>query len=137
MFLEFPFQYAQVEGGDRLFYPMVKIGLKTIIGWRKFEFLVDTGADITTIPTRLLPVLGFEKSSLKTNETVGVGGISIKSWEFALSIKLGRRQFIVAASAVESQDDSLPLLLGRKDIFEAKHNLLLDSKRQLTVITPN
>lgn len=32
---------------------------------------------------------------------------------------------------------TLPLLLGRKDIFEEKYNLLLDSKRKLTVISVN
>jgi len=54
MSLEFPFEYADIEGLGRLFYPIIKANLKTINGWQEFEFLVDTGADITTVPSHLL-----------------------------------------------------------------------------------
>jgi len=40
-------------------------------------------------------------------------------------------------SAVISEKDSLPLLLGRKDIFEKNFNLTLDSARHKTIITSN
>lgn len=137
MFLEFPFEYADIEGLGRLFYPIVKVQLKTIVGWREFEFLVDTGADITTVPSHLLPVLGLNKSKLHTNTTLGVGGISVKTWEFQMSIRFSLKDMIIHSSAVEAKRDSMPLLLGRKDIFEDKYNLLLDSKRKLTVISEN
>src|SRR3990167_7009883 len=88
-FLEFPFEYADLEDFGRLFYPIIIAELKTVNGWRKFEFLVDTGADITTVPSHLLPILGLKKSLLKTNTTSGVGNILVKTWEFQLAIKLG------------------------------------------------
>lgn len=135
--LEFPFEYADIEGLGRLFYPIIRIELKTINGWREFEFLVDTGADITTVPSHLLPVLGLKQSQLSINTTLGVGGISIKTWEFQMPIKLGRRGLLIHCSAVKTESDSIPLLLGRKDIFEEKYNLLLDSKRKVTVISVN
>jgi len=135
--LEFPFEYADIGGLGRLFYPVITAELQTIRGWRKFEFLVDTGADITTVPSHLLPILGLKKSRLITNRTMGVGGISIKAWEFSLGIKIGMKELSVHCSAVEVKNDSIPLLLGRKDIFEEKYNLLLDSKRKTTVISEN
>lgn len=137
MSLEFPFEYAQVEGLGRLFYPMVKASLKTISGWIEFQFLVDTGADITVIPSHLLSILGFKKSMLHENITFGVGGFSIKTYVLQIPILLGKKQLKIHCSAVESKNDSMPLLLGRKDIFEEKFNLLLDSKRLKTVITSN
>lgn len=137
MSLKFPFEYAEIKGLGRLFYPMVKVQLKTTIGWREFEFLVDTGADITTVPSHLLPVLGLNKTKLAINTTLGVGGISIKTWEFQIPIKLDDKETVIRCSAVEIRDDSMPLLLGRKDIFEEKYNLFLDSQRKLTVISEN
>src|SRR3990167_10256932 len=113
--LEFPFEYADIGGLGRLFYPVITAELQTIRGWRKFEFLVDTGADITTVPSHLLPVLGLKKSRLHANNTSGVGGISIKSWDFKMPIKLGNKELLIACSAVDTKEDSMPLLLGRKD----------------------
>src|SRR3989338_4262762 len=100
----------------RLFYPVVTIQLKTISGWRDFEFLVDTGADVTTIPSGLLSALGFVKGDLKTSKTWGVGSISVKTWELMLPIKIGKVDLLVHASAVDAESNTMSLLLGRKDI---------------------
>lgn len=135
--LEFPFEYADIKGLGRLFYPIIKTELKTVNGWREFEFLVDTGADVTTVPSHLLPVLGLKKSQLSTSTTLGVGGLSVKTWEFQIPIKLAKKELLIHCSAVKTESDSMPLLLGRKDIFEEKFNLLLDSKRKVTVISAN
>ena len=137
MSLEFPFEYADIEGLGRLFYPIIKANLKTINGWQEFEFLVDTGADITTVPSHLLPVLGLDKSRLHSNNTLGVGGISIRSWDFRMPIELGNKKSLIACNAVDTREDSMPLLLGRKDLFESRYNLFLDSKRKVTVISEN
>ena len=137
MSFEFPYKYAHICGLGRIFYPIVRLQLKTISGWREFEFLVDTGADVTTVPTHLLPVLCIKKSQLSSTHTFGVGGISVKTWEFTLVMKLGVNEFSVYASAVDAKNDTLPLLLGRKDVFESKFNLLLDSQNKKTVIVEN
>ena len=137
MSFEFPFEYGLIPGIGRLFYPIIHIQLKTTVGWKPFEFLIDTGADITTIPTKFLPVLGLQKSTLPISKTLGVGGIVTKTWEFQLPIKLGKAEFSIMASAVETKNDSMPLLLGRKDIFESKFNLEINSKRQITIISVN
>lgn len=137
MSFEFPFEYAQLKGLGKLFYPIVYIELKTSFGWQEFAFLVDTGADLTTVPSHLLPVLGIDKSKLTVNTTLGVGGYSVRTWDFQLPLKIGEKEFEVRASAVETKNDAIPLLLGRKDIFEEKFNLLLDSKRKLTIISQN
>ena len=137
MFFEFPFEYADVEGLGRLFYPIVTVGLKTIDGWREFEFLVDTGADVTTVPSHLLPVLGFQKDCLTVSKTLGVGGISTKTWEFKTYVKIGRIELLIHCNAVDSKNNSMPLLLGKKDVFEERFNLLLDSRKKVTVLSEN
>jgi hypothetical protein len=137
MFLKFPFEYAEIEGLGRLFYPIVRLQLKTIYGYQDFDFLVDTGADVTTLPIHILPVLGINKNKCKTNYTLGVGGIKVKTYEFLLPLKFGKLEFSVTASAVDAGKNSMPLLLGRKDVFEAKFNLILDSKQKVVIIKGN
>jgi len=137
MSLKFPFEYAEIEGLGKLFYPIVKLELKTVYGWKEFDFLVDTGADVTTIPLQLLLVLGIDKKKLKAGETLGVGGIKVKTWEFKFPVKIGNSEFEIMATAVDSKEDSMPLLLGRKDIFEERFNLILDSKNKIVELQEN
>ncbi len=120
-----------------MFYPMVRFELKTIYGWREFEFLVDTGADVTTVPSHILPALGIKKFQLKISTTLGVGGIKVETREFRLPIRIGGTEVLVAATAVDVRGNSIPLLLGRKDIFEDRFNLLLDSENKVVVIEEN
>jgi len=137
MSLEFPFEYANVEGIGKLFYPIVRLDLQTISGWKPFEFLVDTGADITTVPVSLLPVLGMTTNNLTQSMTFGVGGVAVQTWSFVLHIRLSNISWKIQANAVKTKANGVPLLLGRKDIFESRCNLLLDSKNKLTVINLN
>lgn len=137
MSLKFPFEYAEIEGLGRLFYPIIKLDLKTVYGYKEFDFLVDTGADVTTIPLQLLSVLGIDQKKLKAGETLGVGGIKVKTWEFKLPVKIGNSDLEVMATAVDSKEDSIPLLLGRKDVFENRFNLILDSKNKFVELQEN
>jgi len=41
------------------------------------------------------------------------------------------------ATAVDSKENSMPLLLGRKDVFENRYNLFLDSKNKFVEIEEN
>lgn len=137
MSFEFPFRYAEVQGIGQLFYPVVKVQLLTLTGWKDYDFLVDTGADITTLPTHLLPALGIKRSQLPSHKTLGVGSIEIIAWEFRLPIKIGTSTLTIQASAVQAPQNSMPPLLGRKDIFESRFNLEINSKLKKTIITEN
>lgn len=137
MFLKFPFEYAEIENLGKLFYPIVRLPLKTIYGYQEFDFLVDTGADITTLPVHILPVLGINQNDCKISHTLGVGGIEVKTYEFLLPLRFGRSELTVTASAVDAGENSMPLLLGRKDVFEQRFNLILDSKQKMVIIKEN
>ena len=137
MYLKFPFEYAQIKGLGLLFYPIVNLSLQTVYGLRKFDFLVDTGADVTTLPSHILPMLGVDKNKLKTSITLGVGGIKVKTYEFKLPIFLDKEKLVISATAVDTDGKTMPFLLGRKDIFEEKFSLELDSKNKATIIKSN
>jgi len=133
--LEFPFAYAKVESLGLLFYPIIQISLKTIFGWREFDFLVDTGADLTTFPFTVASFLGVDVKKLRKGRTQGVGGIFVPTWDLEIPIKIGEEKLKIHASITE--DKETPFLLGRKDIFEKKFTLILDSKRKMTVLRHN
>lgn len=135
MFLEFPFSYAKIEKIGVLFYPTIQLQLKTIFGWRYFDFLVDTGADLTTLPATAIAFLGIDCKKLEQSKIQGVGGIFIHTWDTKLPIKIGNHELLIQVSI--TKDKSTPFLLGRKDIFEENFNLLIDSRRKVTVITEN
>lgn len=137
MYLKFPFEYAQIRGLGLLFYPIVNLSLETVYGLRKFDFLVDTGADITTLSSDILPLLGLDKNKLKTSVTLGVGGIKVKTYEFKLPIVFGTEKLSISATAVDAKGNAIPFLLGRKDVFEKKFSLEIDSKNKATIIRSN
>lgn len=133
--LKFPFEFIKVENLGTLFYPIVVLELKTIYGWKKFDFLVDTGADLTTLPATILPHLGLKEPDLKKSKTVGVGGIEIEIFEAVISMKIGACDLPVRVAV--TKDSATPFLLGRKDVFEEKFSLMLDSLEKVTVLKRN
>jgi len=137
MSLQFPFVYAEVESLGTLFYPFVTLEVKTIYGWQEFDFLVDTGADVTTLPKTILPVLGIDEKSLEKQKTQGVGGIWVETFELKVPIRIGKDQLLIHASVTNTEDKGLPFLLGRKDIFDKKFSLEIDSKNKVTILKRN
>ncbi|MBI4067044.1 retroviral-like aspartic protease family protein [Candidatus Gottesmanbacteria bacterium] len=134
-FLEFPFQFAKVESLGRLFYPIVAVKLKTIFGWQLFDFLVDTGADLTTIPLPIAYTLGIDIKKLPHSQTRGVGGILVSTWNTTVNIAIGKDEFKTHISITKG--NSAPPLLGKKDVLEKRYSLTLDSKRKVTILSKN
>lgn len=134
-FLEFPFYFAEVEQLGKLFYPIVYIQLKTHFGWQKFDFLVDTGADVTTLPYSFARTLGIDINKLSRGNTQGIGGIMVNTWNLSIPIMIGNDEFTIHASIVKG--NAIPPLLGKKDIFDKRYSLMIDSKRCLTAIHKN
>lgn len=137
MYLVFPFEYAEVESLGKLFYPFVRVSLKTIYDWQEFDFLVDTGADVTTLPKTIIPVFGINTKSLKKQKTQGVGGIWVETFKTILPIRIGRDEFTIHVSITNTEEEGLPFLLGKKDIFEKRFSLEIDSKNKVTILKRN
>lgn len=138
MFLEFPFEFVNVEGLGKLFYPLVRVEVDTIFGWKKFDFLVDTGADITTFSSAIVPFLGVDLNKLPKSTVTGVGGIEATVRETPVSVRLGNSVFEIKASITgDAEEKGSVFLLGKKDILEERFSLVLDSKRKVTILKKN
>lgn len=111
--------------------------MKRIYGWQEFDFLVDTGADVTTLPKPILQVLGLTASQMKRQKTQGVGGFFVETLETTIPIRIGNNEFPIHASITKTEGGSLPFLLRRKDILERRYNLEIDSKNKVTILKKN
>ena len=124
--IEFPFRYVHLPFIGEVFYPFVPIFLKTIKGWREFDFLVDTGADFTTLPRRAEEMLGINLSQCRETIAEGIGGIKVKIWEAKIPIRIKNFETKIRCSITE--DDKTPFLLGRVDLLETHFSWHFDAK---------
>lgn len=116
---------------------MVTIQIRTVAGWLKMKFLLDTGADFTTLPDTVLPIVGVNRHILPKIHTIGVGGMTVPAWRFSLPVRIGSEDIVIPANAVETRGKFSPSLLGKKGVFETRFSLTLDSKNQITRIWRN
>lgn len=115
--LIFPYRYIDVPSLGRIFYPLITITLKTIDkGFVDFEFIVDTGADLTTIPYYMADRVGINLKDAVKSQSQGIGGFIINTWIARLTLYIKGQAFPVRASVTE--DNKTPFLLGRVDLLD-------------------
>ena len=132
MHIEFPYQYISIPKFGKVFYPSIPLSLKTIeTGTVEFEFLVDTGADLTTLPFHMAERLGINLKKCRRSRAGGIGGHSVKTWETAIQIGMGSNWIPISATVTE--DDETPMLLGRIDILDTRFSLYFDSQKKKIV----
>ena len=131
MFMRFPYEKKWIEEGE-LVDPRVVIGLKTKFGFLKVKFLVDSGADVTTLPIVPYAELFDFKRSLKDKVKIGgIEGSGVIAYPCGLTIGMGGRRFRMRCYLIESKVDPL---LGRLDFWNL-FSIAFDNKTRETVFT--
>lgn len=125
----FPYQYGYIDN-RKIPYPLVPVELNTIRGSRSYAFIMDTGADDSTLPHYMMQLLDVDKKSLKQSTAQGVGKILVKTWEGEITITFCSQTFSLPCSFTDN--DKTPLLLGKEGIFD-RFNLIFDNDKQMTV----
>lgn len=99
--------------------------------WISKYLYIDSGADITLIPRSVGDLLGFELDPEESIEEIGgiAGGIagSLPIVHRQVKIKIGNREIDTDISWALTED--VPLLLGRKNVFDAFHITFKQDKR--------
>lgn len=126
--LIFPFQYKYLPEIGRVFAPNIKVGLKTIDGVIKYDFLVDTGSDLTTLPFYMAKKLEINLSRAKTSNTQGIGGHVVKTWLVKLPLIFSNETIFVRASI--TNENSTPFLLGRVDLLDVVYSWNFNAKKK-------
>lgn len=130
-YFDFPYKFARLETG-LVPYPIVPVFLKTPAGMRRFDFIIDTGADFTTLPNYMIKILGLDKNTLVASFAQGIGGNHVRTLEGKINMEFCRKIFYARCSFTDN--DSTPLLLGKIDIFDKFEFHFRNKDNKLVVI---
>jgi hypothetical protein len=128
----FPYETKIIEEG-KLVDPRVTLEILTKKGFLAIKFLVDSGADVTSLP--LYPysqLFEFRKDPKQKVMISGVEGKGIAAYPFKLKMRLGEDVFSVRSYFIESFIDPL---LGRLDLWNL-FSITFDNKNLKTILTP-
>lgn len=130
----FPYQTKIIEEGE-IFVPVVRAELKTIRGFWPFEMLLDSGADVTTLPLKPLASYfpNFRKDSATKTVIGGIEGKGVAAFPYTLLAKIGNINFNMRCYFIESNVDSL---LGRLDFWDI-FSVSFDNQKGQTTIFPH
>ncbi len=124
----FPYEVKKIAEGE-LVDPRITLELFTVRGFLTIKFLIDSGADVTTLP--IVPyaeLFDFQKDLKKCVRIGGIEGKGVSAYPFTLTMKLGSQRFRVRSYFIESQVDPL---LGRLDVWKL-FSIHFDNRRGQT-----
>lgn len=129
----FPYQTKRIDEGE-ISVPVITVELETIKGFWSFEMLLDSGADVTTLPLVSLSSYfpNFKKDQKNKIVIGGVEGRGVFAYPHSIHTKLGNKKFLLRCYFIESNVDPL---LGRLDFWD-KFSISFDNKKQTTQIVP-
>lgn len=128
MSIRFPYVSKQIEE-DIIPDPIATLTVKTIFGQQNFDFLVDSGADTTTLPLLWAPLFGFKKDISMKTWVGGVEGGKIAGYPSTIEIKFNNNFLKIRILFVDS---NVAPLLGRLDVWD-NFSILFDNKRKETI----
>ncbi|MFH1561467.1 MAG: retropepsin-like aspartic protease [Patescibacteria group bacterium] len=132
----FEFAYDQIEVLGDVFSPILPVALFfPDKGWMNFEFLLDTGATATILPSSMATELGIDLAGLKKMSMAGVEGSGIDSWLGELKVRIGDRDLTVDCFFVDNPQ--APFLLGRAGVLNDYFSLLIDSRKKKLLLKEN
>jgi len=127
--IRFPYQYKRVDYGQIL-DPQVLIPILTTKGWSASWFLLDSGADVTSLPLRLAKYLKTELVKERPVEVSGVGKGSVRGYPSKISIKINDEILPIRCYFIENLE--IISLLGRLDVFDKYDICFESSKKEVT-----
>ena len=131
MSIEFPLTPFRTKYGvlDR---PVVAGFLKSGKRWKRYRFILDSGAEFTMLPRRVARSMGVDLDEFSRLTVEGIEGGGLRGILAPVPIRIADEQMTVRCFFAE-RDDS-PFLLGRADVFD-QFNILFDARRKRVVFT--
>lgn len=127
----FPYKKAKIDIGI-VPYPVILVSIYTKKSFIRRVFIVDTGADVTTLPKFMARELDLNLKDFEIGRSRGIGKKVVKTWETRIKIKIGSEIFSVRCSFVSS--NKIPPLLGKIDVFN-RFNFYFDNDKEELVLT--
>jgi len=98
-----------------LLTPLVRLAFNTVRGWQDGWFLIDTGADFTTVPESVADLVGIDLSRCPKEFVIGIDGRSTPVRVGSLTLQIGKHVSPVRCHFLKA--DHGAYLLGRMDVF--------------------
>ena len=115
-----------------VFEPIVKIPVYyPSEGFVKHEFLLDSGALVSSLPREEAKKMGFSLAKLPRSTFGGFGGTTSFAYKAETKIKLGEEEVKIPVVFTESKGTKS--ILGRSGFFE-KYSIYFNSKREMIEI---
>lgn len=132
MSISFPYETKQIDEGE-LADPRVTLDVKTKEGFLSIKFLVDSGADVTTLPIDPYGALfDFRRDSGKRVMIGGIEGKGVAAYPHRLAVRVRQHAFPLRCCFIASS--TIPLL-GRLDMWTL-FSITFDNRRMRTIFSP-
>ena len=107
--------------------PVIELEIWTRKGYRKFRFIVDTGADVTILPRYAADYIGVDLSTCDRGQSVRIEGAGIEVYISSIRVRVGQVELEIRCLFADS--DCVPFILGRADVFD-HFDLLFDNRNK-------
>ena len=112
----FPMKNVNWQDLGMVFEPIITIPVKTQAGYEKWDFLIDSGALISSLPREWSQKTGKDLAFLKRSTFKGFGGKISFAYQGEMMLLIGNEEKILPVVFTESEGTKS--LLGRKGFFE-------------------
>lgn len=112
--------------------PRITLPMKTINGYAKTTFLLDSGAVVSTMPIQAAHDTGVDLSRAKRITLQGFSGVPSFAYLDTITITIGDSDYELPASFTES--NSTTYILGRKGLFD-DFSIKFDHEQRAIIIT--
>jgi hypothetical protein len=130
--IRYPYRYKDSPFG-RIPDPIITLSVSTWYGWRPFDFLVDSGADMTMVPKSFAEWVGVDLQRLPKFRSYGVEGLGLDVYHGELDVRMGR--YDMRIPCLFSSREKTPLLLGRAGLFR-HFTLIFENSDQSLIFRP-
>ena len=135
------FKYKRVKRPDNVEIksPSIPVTLSANGGKYQFIALLDSGADISVIPSEVADLLGLDLTG-EREEARGIGG-KVPAIQSSLVVEVGKAHEsysynIPVKVILDRTDEEIPILLGRAGFFD-KFLITFNQKEERIILKPN
>ena len=114
--LTIPYQQTLYKHFGSAINPQVKIPVKTVNGYKKMEFLIDSGAVVSALPKILAGDLGADLSNMPRITIEGFAGQKTFAYRGEFVIMIGEDEVVIPV--VFSENAQASNILGRIGFFD-------------------
>lgn len=127
--IKFPYRFKFIEFGE-IPNPFAELEVLTPLGWQRYGFLVDSGADTTTLPLFLAKTWSVSLKKEEKTLVLGVEGKGVMGYPAKIKVRLGGEEMNLRCYFIDAQ---VTPLLGRLDFWD-KFNLTFDNRQKQIIL---